>query len=137
MDSGAIMFIVHEKSDGLFNNEMDSDKMVQTDNKFLDDLARLATGAAGTLHGVRQELEGIVRQRLDRMLADLDLVTREEFEIVKAMAAAAREENEVLKSRLDAVEKKAGSPGRARKTTSRTRPARPARKTSGSSAKKS
>ncbi len=120
MDSGTVMFIVHEKPDGLFNNFMDSDKMVQTDNKFLDDLAKLATGAAGTLHGVRQELEGIMRQRLDRMLADLDLVTREEFEVVKAMAVAAREENEALKARLEAFEQKAGSTGKAKKTTART-----------------
>jgi len=122
------MFIVHEKPDRLFNNFMDSDNMVQTDNKFLDDLARLATGAAGTLHGVRQELEGIMRQRLDRMLADLDLVTREEFEVVKAMATAAREENEALKARLEALEQKAGSTGKVKKTTSRTSSAQRARK---------
>ena len=131
------MFIVHEKPDRLFNNFMDSDNMVQTDNKFLDDLARLATGAAGTLHGVRQELEGIVRQRLDRMLADLDLVTREEFEVVKAMAVAAREENEVLKARLEALEQKAGSTGKAKKTTSPTRPRQAAKQKPEGSAPKS
>jgi BMFP domain-containing protein YqiC len=122
------MFIVHEKADGLFNNFTDSDNMVQTDNKFLDDLAKLATGAAGTLHGVRQELEGIMRQRLDRMLADLDLVTREEFEVVKAMAVAAREENEALKARLEALEHKTGRTQKVKKTTSRPPSARTGRK---------
>lgn len=93
--------------------------MVQTDNKFLDDLAKLATGAAGTLHGVRQEIEGMVRQRLERVLDDLDLVTREEFDVVKDMAAVARAENEALKERLDKLEKAAARP--KRKTAPRTK----------------
>ncbi len=52
---------------------------MQTDNRLLDDLSRLATGALGTLQGAKQEVEALVRQRLERMLADLDLVSREEF----------------------------------------------------------
>lgn len=78
--------------------------MVQTQNKFFDDLAKLATGAAGTLHGVKAEFEGAVRQRVERLLSDMDLVTREEFEAIKAMAVEARRENEDLKARLDALE---------------------------------
>ncbi|MEX1148358.1 MAG: accessory factor UbiK family protein [Sphingomonadales bacterium] len=102
--------------------------MVQTESKFLDDLAKLATGAAGTLHGMRQEIEGIVRQRLERVLADLDLVKREEFDAVKAMAAQAREENEALSARLDALEAVAKqTPAPARKPAVRKKPA--ARKT--------
>lgn len=114
--------------------EQDWSSMVQTDNKFLDDLAKLATGAAGTLHGVRQEVEGMVRQRLERVLDDLDLVTREEFEVVKAMAAAAREENEALKERLEALEKAAARP--KRKTTSRAKSGAGAKSAKAESAKK-
>lgn len=78
--------------------------MVQTQNKLLDDFARLATGAAGTLHGLRAEIEAQVRQKVERLAADFDLVTREEFEAVKEMAATARAEAEALKARLEALE---------------------------------
>lgn len=88
--------------------------MVQTQNKFLDDLARLTTGAAGALHGVKTEVEGLVRQKVDRLVAELDLVPREEFEAIKEMAIAARAETEALKARLTALEeqleKKSGEP---------------------------
>ena len=63
---------------------------MQVDNRFLDDLARVANGAVGALSGVREEVEAMVRQRAERLLADMDLVTREEFEAVKAVAAKAR-----------------------------------------------
>ncbi len=79
--------------------------MVQSDNKFLDDLAKLASGAAGTLQGVRQEIDGMVRQNVDRMLARFDFVKREEFDAVKAMAAEARAQNEALGKRIAALEK--------------------------------
>lgn len=78
--------------------------MVQTQNKLLDDFARLATGAAGTLHGLRAEIEAQVRQKVERLAAEFDLVTREEFEAVKEMAAAARAEMDALKARVDALE---------------------------------
>ncbi len=77
---------------------------MQTDNRLLDDLARLATGAIGTLQGVKTEAETIVRQRLERILSDIDLVGREEFDAVKAMAANARAENEALKARIERLE---------------------------------
>ncbi len=91
---------------------------MQTDNRLLDDLSRLATGALGTLQGAKQEVEALVRQRLERMLADLDLVSREEFEAVKAMAAAAREENDRLAARVAKLEK-ALAAGRAAPTRKR------------------
>jgi len=94
---------------------------MQTSNRLLDDLARVATGAAGALSGVRQEIEQIVRARMERFLADLDLVTREEFEAVEAMASKARSEQERLEQRVAALEaqlKKA-----APKKTTRRKPA--------------
>lgn len=77
---------------------------MQTESKFFDDLARLATGAMGSLQAAREELDLIVRQRIERLLDGMDLVRREEFEVVKEMAAAARLENEKLARRLAALE---------------------------------
>jgi hypothetical protein len=78
---------------------------MQTDNPILDDIAKLASGAAGTLHGMRQEIEAAVKARIERLAGGMDLVPREEFEVVRAMAQKAREENEALSARLDALEK--------------------------------
>lgn len=78
---------------------------MHSDNKILDDLSKLATGAAGAIQGARQEVEALVRQRVERILADLDLVQREEFEAVRDMARKAREENEALGKRVDELEK--------------------------------
>ena len=69
---------------------------MQSQNRFFDDLARMAAGAAGALTGVRGEIEARFRDQLERVLAGMDLVSREEFEAVKAMAAKAREEQEIL-----------------------------------------
>lgn len=77
---------------------------MQSQNRFFEDLAKLATGAAGTLAGVGREMEGSIRQAVERMVGGLDLVSREEFDAVKAMAATARAEAEALKARLDALE---------------------------------
>ncbi|GEM_PF-4586232 len=79
---------------------------VQTDNKILDDLARLGQSAAGTFHGIKTEVEHLVRQRLENMLCHMDLVSREEYEVVREMAATAREENERLAARLEELEQK-------------------------------
>jgi BMFP domain-containing protein YqiC len=79
---------------------------MQTDNRLLDDLSRIATGALGALQGVKGEVEQAFRQRLERALTDMELVSREEFEAVKAMAEAAREENIRLAERLAALESK-------------------------------
>jgi BMFP domain-containing protein YqiC len=83
--------------------------MAQTDNPFLDGMARLFTDAAGAAKSVRDEIDTFVRQRLERLVADMDFVPREEFEAVKAMAVKAREENDKLAARLDALESKATS----------------------------
>ncbi|MBL4601355.1 MAG: accessory factor UbiK family protein [Emcibacteraceae bacterium] len=77
---------------------------MQSDNKFLSDLARLGQSAAGTLHGVKSELQGQVKTRLESALMDMDLVSREEYEVVREIAIAAREENALLLTRLDALE---------------------------------
>jgi len=92
---------------------------MQTDNRLLDDLARVAGGAMGALSGVRTEVEELVRQRLERLLSDMDLVPREEFEAVQAMAEKARLEQEGLEKRVAALEaalagKKAAKPRRAK-----------------------
>ena len=79
---------------------------MQTENRFLEDVAKLATSALGTVQGMAQEVEGLVRQQLDKVLGRMDLVSREEFEVVREMAANARAENEHLSSRLDKLEKK-------------------------------
>jgi BMFP domain-containing protein YqiC len=86
---------------------------MQSQNRFFDDLARVATGAAGAISGVRGEIEARLRDQLERVLAGMDLVSREEFEAVKAMAAKAREEQELLQRRIDALE---ASLAEARKT---------------------
>ncbi len=77
---------------------------MQTRNRILDDLARMAGGAAGTFTGVREEIEALVRQRFERLLAEMDLVGREEFEVVREMAAKARAEQEKLEARLGQLE---------------------------------
>lgn len=77
---------------------------MQTRNRFFDDAARLAGGAVGTLTGMRQEIEALVRQQFERMLSSLDLVTRDEFDAVREMAVKARTEQEALSARLAALE---------------------------------
>jgi BMFP domain-containing protein YqiC len=85
--------------------------MVEPRGRILDDLARLVTDVAGVADGVRREAETLARAQLDRLIAGLDLVSREEFEAVRDMAALAREENEALQKRVAALEgKRAGSP---------------------------
>lgn len=73
-------------------------------NRVFEDAARVAGGAMGTLAGMKREIEGLVRHQLDRLLSGMDLVTREEFDAVKEMAAKARSENEQLEARLAALE---------------------------------
>jgi len=79
---------------------------MQTRNKLLDDLARLATNAAGMAQGVKEEAETVMRSRFERLLADLDLVQREEFEAVREMALKARAENQAQAKKIAALEKK-------------------------------
>ncbi len=79
---------------------------MQTSNKFLDDLARVANGAVTTLVGIKDEVDAAVRQRIERLLADSDLVSREEFEVVRELAANARAAQEKLEKRVAALEAK-------------------------------
>jgi BMFP domain-containing protein YqiC len=80
---------------------------MQTRNKFLDDMSQLMTNAMGVAQGAKDEAETAMKSMIDRWLADRDFVTREEFEAVRLMAQKAREENEALKARLDALEQNA------------------------------
>ena len=91
--------------------------------RLLDDFAKLATSAAGLVQGAGQEVEQLLRQRLERLLDTFDLVTREEFEVVKAMAETARRENEALAARLAALEAARTPP----RTEARPKPASRAR----------
>ena len=77
---------------------------MQTDNRLFDDFAKFMNGAAGTIAGVGREAEAGLRERMKEWIGSLDFVSRDEFEAVKAMAAAARDEAEALKVRLDALE---------------------------------
>jgi BMFP domain-containing protein YqiC len=87
---------------------------MQTSNRFFDDIAKVASGALHTLGGLREEIETRVRERVERWAADMDLVTREEFDAVSAMAAKAREEQERIAARLAVLEAElAGLKGQA------------------------
>jgi len=100
---------------------------MQTSNRLFDDLAKVANGAVSTLVGVKDEIEALVRQRVDKLLADADLVPREEFEVVKAMVTEARAEQEHLSRRLAALEQAATKPGRragTSKSTTKTKSAK-------------
>jgi BMFP domain-containing protein YqiC len=83
--------------------------MTQTTNRFFDEVGRLMNDAAGVATGVRREFDTMMRTQAERMLRDLDVVQREEFEAVKEMARLAREENEALKARVAALEAKLGA----------------------------
>ena len=78
--------------------------MTQYENRLLDDVAKLVTSAAGAAQGVRNEVETLIRAQAERMVADLDLVPREEFDVMKDVAVAARTVAEGLKARLEAME---------------------------------
>jgi len=86
---------------------------MQTRNKLFDDAARLAGGAAGTLAGIRREIEALVRQQMERVLSSMDFVTRDEFDAVREMAITARKEQEALTERLAKLETKAQKSGSA------------------------
>lgn len=79
---------------------------MQTNNRIFDDLSKLMTNAAGMAKGMRDEAETAFRSRMERWFAEMDLVTREEFDAVKAMAQKAREENAALQARIEALEGK-------------------------------
>lgn len=80
--------------------------MAQTTSRFFDEMARMMNDAAGVAQGVRREAETLIKTQAERILRDMDVVQREEFEAVKEMARLAREENEALKARIVALEAK-------------------------------
>jgi len=86
---------------------------MQSENKMFDDLVKMVNGFAGTMAGVGREAESSAREKMREWMAGSDFVGRDEFEAVKAMAAAARDENEALKARIVALEKKAGGAAKA------------------------
>ncbi len=77
---------------------------MQTDNRFFDDMARMAGGAMGVVTGLKGEVDALVRQQVERLMASMDLVRREDFDAVQAMAARARAEQEALAERVAALE---------------------------------
>ncbi len=82
--------------------------MPQGSNRLFDELGRLMTDAAGVADGVRREVDTLVKTQIDRLLRDADVVTREEFEVVREMAVTAREESDALKALIAALEAKLG-----------------------------
>ena len=82
--------------------------MTQTSNRFFDEIGRLMNDAAGAAQGVKREVDTLMRNQAERILRDLDLVKREEFDVVRDMARLAREENEALKARIAALEARLG-----------------------------
>ncbi|MDC0989766.1 accessory factor UbiK family protein [Rhodospirillales bacterium] len=80
--------------------------MMQTRNKFFDDIAKVATSAAGTLTGMKGEIEHIVRHKVESFINSMNLVTREEFEVASAMIAKARENQEKLEKKVKVLESK-------------------------------
>ena len=86
---------------------------MQSENRMFDDLVKFVNGAAGTLAGMGREAEAATRERAKEWIGGLDFVSRDEFEAVKAMAAAARDEADALKARLDALEAKLNPQGNA------------------------
>jgi BMFP domain-containing protein YqiC len=85
--------------------------MTQTSNRIFDEMARLMNDAAGVATGVRREFDTLFKTQAERILRDLEVVQREEFEAVKEMARLAREENEALKARIEALETTAAGSG--------------------------
>jgi BMFP domain-containing protein YqiC len=83
--------------------------MTTTSSRFFDELAKLMSNAAGTAQGVRREIDLVVKAQVERVLGDLQVVQREEFDAVREMAARAREENEQLKARIASLEARLGS----------------------------
>ena len=80
---------------------------MQTRNRLFDDIAKVANSAAGTLFGLKDEIENMVRHRVEGLMTDMNIVTRDEFDAVKAMAAKARSEQERLEKKIKALEMKA------------------------------
>ena len=90
---------------------------MQSENRLFDDFVKMVNGVAGTMAGVGREAESSMREKMREWMAGADFVSRDEFEAVKAMAAAARDENQILKSRIAALEAKLAGPATGAKRT--------------------
>jgi BMFP domain-containing protein YqiC len=77
---------------------------MQSKNRIFDDVAKVASGAVSTFSGVKDEIDGMIRLKIERVMAEMDVVPRDEFEAVKAMAAKARSEQDALIARIEALE---------------------------------
>ena len=77
---------------------------MSTPNRFFDDLAKALSGAAGAAQGVRNEIDSLIKSQMERLIADLDLVRREEFDVVKEMASKARQDTQGLKVKVSELE---------------------------------
>ena len=91
--------------------------MMQSQNRLFDDLVKMVNGAAGTIAGMGREAEASTRERAKEWIGGLDFVQREEFEAVKAMAVAARDEADALRKRLDLLEASLATPDKTKKPT--------------------
>jgi BMFP domain-containing protein YqiC len=89
---------------------------MQSENRLFDDFVKMMNGFAGTMAGMGREAESSAREKMREFIGGMDFVSRDEFDAVKAMAAAAREENEILKSRISALEAKVAGPAGAKRT---------------------
>ena len=90
---------------------------MQSENRLFDDFVKMVNGFAGTMAGMGREAEDSMREKMREWVGGIDFVSRDEFDAVKSMAAAAREENEILKSRIAALEAKVAGPSGAAKRT--------------------
>lgn len=96
---------------------------MQSENKMFDDLVKMMNGVAGTMAGMGREAESSMREKMRDWMSGSDFVGRDEFEAVKAMAAAARDENDALKGRLASIEAKLlGAPASAKKPSAKPQP---------------
>ena len=93
---------------------------MQTSNRLLDDLAKVAGGAASSFSGLKNEMENMIRQQMQRLLSDADVVPRDEFDAIKAVAIKARQEQEKLEKRLSALEAQL-SPKKEAKTATKSK----------------
>jgi BMFP domain-containing protein YqiC len=100
--------------------------VTQTSNRIFDEFARLMTDAASVAQGVRREAETVFRTQMERFVADLDLVKREEFDVVREMASKARAENERLAARVAELEAKLGIAGPSPEPKTKRAPKKPA-----------
>ena len=92
---------------------------MQSENKLFDDFVKMVNGMAGTVAGMGREAESSAREKMREWIGGMDFVGRDEFDAVKAMAAAARDENELLKSRIAALEAKVAGPAPGAKSTAK------------------